>query len=196
VARRLNLATSTTYRLLAEGAIPAVRIGNGPRPRLRVRETDLDAYLTAGTRRPTVTVDLEPEPVRDALAALREITPAWCDSRTEAESDREIAHRMRTLRLAVAAVTELAGQGNDAPTPAQVRGVMRDLALSFTFHPDALLELARAARDEGDSENADTLELAYRWHALLDFKGGAHMDDPHPDDEADAGNPAGEERSL
>ncbi len=170
----LGLAGSTTYRLIARGDLPAVRLGSGPRPRLRVREDDLEQLLTSGTpdRRQDVD-DTEPEPVREALDALREITPAWLDDRPYVEANEEVEERMRTLRLAVAAAASLDERGIEEPTPAEVRAEMRNLALNFVLHPQALLELAQGAREAGDEEDADTLERAYEWHRALAIQGGA-----------------------
>jgi hypothetical protein len=118
------------------------------------------------------TVDIEAEPLRAALADLRDAPrPGWRDARTGDEADAEVAHRMRTLRLAVAAIAALRDRGEEEPTPAQVREEMAQLALQFVFEPAHLLELAEAARDAGEHEDAATLEQAFHWHLALAERG-------------------------
>jgi excisionase family DNA binding protein len=43
VARQLRVSNMTVYRLISAGELPAVRIGKS----YRLREEDVDAYLTA-----------------------------------------------------------------------------------------------------------------------------------------------------
>jgi hypothetical protein len=109
----------------------------------------------------------EREPVRDALAALRELDPEWRAGLPDEEADAEVARRMRDLRLAVAATHELIDQGEEEPTPAQVRDETDRLYDEFMFDPAHLLVLAEGARDDGDHDDANLLEAAYHWHLAL-----------------------------
>jgi len=45
VARRLRQSQESIYRKIRSGEIPAVRIGSGPRPPLRVNEAELAEWL-------------------------------------------------------------------------------------------------------------------------------------------------------
>ena len=45
VARRLALSEQTVRRLIREGELPAIRIGDGPRGRIRVRSQSVDRFV-------------------------------------------------------------------------------------------------------------------------------------------------------
>lgn len=47
-AERLGCSVDTVYRLLAAGRLPSVDIGMG-RPRVRINEKDLEAYISRQT---------------------------------------------------------------------------------------------------------------------------------------------------
>lgn len=47
VARTLRVSNMTVYRLIKGGELPALRIGKN----YRIREVDLDAYLSSGSVR-------------------------------------------------------------------------------------------------------------------------------------------------
>jgi excisionase family DNA binding protein len=49
VADAVGLSRGTVYRHIAAGDLPAVRVGHGPRPQLRVRESVLDEWLAPTT---------------------------------------------------------------------------------------------------------------------------------------------------
>ena len=56
-------------------------------------------------------------------------------SEAAAETDKELEHRMRTLRLTVGAIAALAERGEDDPSPEEVRTAMRALALRVPVRP-------------------------------------------------------------
>lgn len=51
VADRLDLSPKSVYRLVYGKHLPAVPMGTGKRPRIRIPESALEAFMTAGTRR-------------------------------------------------------------------------------------------------------------------------------------------------
>jgi excisionase family DNA binding protein len=44
-ARRLNIARSTAWRLIATGELPAIRVGSHPRAPVRIDPRELDEWL-------------------------------------------------------------------------------------------------------------------------------------------------------
>ena len=53
VADLMRVSSMTVYRLIKAGDLPAVRVGRS----FRVAESDVDAYLAVGTRRPASRAD-------------------------------------------------------------------------------------------------------------------------------------------
>jgi excisionase family DNA binding protein len=51
VAERLHVSPSTVRRRIVDGSIPAVRIGRGAQPLVRVNPDELDAWLYVHLRR-------------------------------------------------------------------------------------------------------------------------------------------------
>jgi excisionase family DNA binding protein len=49
VADRLNCGRPTVYKLVATGQLPAVRLGNGSNPPIRIPEAELDRYVARST---------------------------------------------------------------------------------------------------------------------------------------------------
>jgi excisionase family DNA binding protein len=47
VAERLGLTRQTVYALVDNGALPALRLGSGPKARLRIRQDDFDSFVDA-----------------------------------------------------------------------------------------------------------------------------------------------------
>ncbi len=45
-ACRLRLTENTVYRLASRGELTAIRLGSGPRARLRIAESELERFLT------------------------------------------------------------------------------------------------------------------------------------------------------
>jgi excisionase family DNA binding protein len=72
-AARLSCSKRTLYDLIGQGRLPAVRIGSGPRARIRVRLSALDELeeTAAGPRRLGGAVDLAAEGERVAPVAAR-----------------------------------------------------------------------------------------------------------------------------
>jgi excisionase family DNA binding protein len=46
-AEQLGVTRGTVYELVKAGTLRAVRLGDGPKPRLRIRPEDLDRYVNA-----------------------------------------------------------------------------------------------------------------------------------------------------
>ena len=50
VAKALQISPATLYRMVARNELQGVRIGLGPRPRLRISTAELDRFVTAQTK--------------------------------------------------------------------------------------------------------------------------------------------------
>lgn len=103
-----------------------------------------------------------PGPVENALEELR--TFAVSDYATEDAANTELDHRMRTLRLALAATDEILKR-DEEPTPDSIREEMVNIGTEFAFDPLLLKIAAEEARELGETDDAALLERAYQWLA-------------------------------
>ena len=53
-AELLNVSTSTVRRRIWDGEIPAVRLGSGPQPPVRIAANQLEEFLNRGLSKPPV----------------------------------------------------------------------------------------------------------------------------------------------
>jgi len=106
IAELLKVNQQTVRNWIADGALAAVRVG--PR-RVRVRRTDLDAYLTAGApaarRDPRSTAG-------DAQATLRAALDRTLKA-LDGESESELALALGDLRSATGRLSRLLNRKND-----------------------------------------------------------------------------------
>src|SRR5437870_3631891 len=97
-ARALRLSRATVYKLIARGAVRAVRHGDGPKAALRIAEDELDRYTLASTIGDDVAYRAEQLVARrgedpgDAAAYARALKDLNYDAEVFADRVRHVIH--------------------------------------------------------------------------------------------------------
>jgi hypothetical protein len=105
------------------------------------------------------------DPLIEALDAIDEIDEDYMETHPADEANDELDRRMKTLRCAATAISELQDRGEPTTSDA-VREEMATLGEDFRFESSSLVEIGRGLLNDGEFVNADRCQRALQWMAI------------------------------